>query len=143
MVDQRLIESLERHEGFRDKAYQDSEGIWTIGYGTNLQVLKIDEQLARRLMLDSVEDAASAARRFPEYHRMDTDARRNVFIEMVYNMGPSRVARFQKMLLAIREKDFDRAATEMLDSKWARQVGVRATRLSELMRHGHYETNGS
>jgi len=138
-MDPRLLKSLERHEGYRDKAYQDSEGIWTIGYGTNLQELRIDEFLARKWLLETTEEATSAARRFPEYQKLDTDARRNVFIEMVFNMGPSRVAGFRNMLGAIRECDWARAATEMLDSRWARQVGVRATRLSALMENGHYQ----
>ena len=43
--EQRLVASLEKHEGYRDKAYQDTEGVWTIGYGTNLQELRIDESI--------------------------------------------------------------------------------------------------
>jgi lysozyme len=139
MVDPRLLNSLERHEGYRDKAYQDSEGIWTIGYGTNLQELRIDEFLARKWLLETTEEATRMARRFPEYHTLDTDARRNVFIEMVFNMGPGRVAGFRNMLGAIRDENFELAAAEMLDSKWARQVGVRAVRLSELMKNGNYQ----
>lgn len=139
MVDPRLIDSLKRHEGYRDRAYQDIEGVWTIGYGTNLQELSIDEFLAQKWLLEAAEDAAKHARQFPEWVFLDTDARRNVFIEMIYNMGPRRVAGFRNTLAAIREQDWETAAEEMLDSKWARQVGVRAKRLSELMKNGHYQ----
>lgn len=134
----RLVASLEKHEGFRDKAYQDTEGVWTIGYGTNLQELRIDEFLARRWLMEDLAEAIRGAKRFPEYRDLDTQVRREVFVEMVYNMGPSRVAGFRNMLSAIRRNDWEDAANEMLDSKWARQVGQRARTLSELMRNGHY-----
>ena len=135
---ERLTRSIEGHEGYRDKAYQDTEGVWTIGYGTNLQTLQIDEATGRRWLIDHIDDAIRAAKRFPEYRDLDTKARREVFVEMVYNMGPSRVAGFKNMLSAIRRNDWADAAEEMLDSKWARQVGRRARTLSELMRNGHY-----
>lgn len=137
--EQRLLASLEKHEGYRDKAYQDTEGVWTIGYGTNLQELRIDEWLARRWLLEDMEEAKRAAKRFPEYRDLDTQVRREVFVEMVYNMGPGRVAGFRNMLSAIRRQDWDDAANEMLDSRWARQVGRRAKTLAGLMQAGHYQ----
>lgn len=137
-MDQRLLASIRRHEGWRDKAYQDSEGIWTIGYGTNLQELQIDKPLGERWLVDKVSEAYEHAQHFPEYESLDTVARRNVFIEMIYNMGPSRVAGFKNMLAAIRESDWTGAAAAMLDSRWARQVGIRANRLADLMLSGTY-----
>lgn len=138
MFDQHLLESIRRHEGYRDKAYQDTEGVWTIGYGTNLQELRIGKDLANRWMLESVTEAYEAAKRFPEFSLLDTVARRNVFVEMIYNMGPGRVAGFRNMLGAIRDQRWGEVSEEMLDSKWARQVGIRATRLAEVMLHGNY-----
>ena len=135
--DKKLMDSLRKHEGYRDKAYQDSEGIWTIGYGTNLQELRIDEELAERWLRDMVTDSYMYAERFPEYELL-SGPRKAVFIEMIYNMGPSRVAGFKNMLRAIRDGDWEEAAMEMLDSKWARQVGRRARRLAEQMESGIY-----
>lgn len=137
--EQRLVDSLEKHEGYRDKAYQDTEGVWTIGYGTNLQELRIDEFLARKWLMEDLVEAIRGAKRFPEYRDLNTQARREVFVEMVYNMGPSRVAGFKNMLSAIRRNDWADAADEMLDSKWARQVGQRARTLADLMKRGQYQ----
>ena len=137
-MDRHLIDSVTLHEGYRDRAYQDSEGIWTIGYGTNLQELKVHEELARMWMLEDIHEATAYAKRFPEWVELDSDARRNVFIEMIYNMGPKRVAGFRNMLAAIRAHDWGEAAAQMLDSKWHKQVGQRARTLADLMRKGHY-----
>jgi lysozyme len=138
LIDERLIESIKRHEGWRNKAYQDSLGVWTIGYGTNLQELIITEEQGERWLIEHLEDFLAAAKRFPEWEYLDTKARRNVFVEMIYNMGPSRVAGFKNMLGAFREQDWELAAKEMLTSRWAEQVGTRAERLAALMRQGTY-----
>jgi len=37
------------------------------------------------------------------------------------------------MIKALEERDYVEASIEMMDSKWARQVGQRAIRLSETM----------
>ena len=130
-----LAESIRQHEGWRDKAYQDSEGIWTIGYGTNLQELKIDKQQGEQWLELQIQEATLGAGRFPEFALLNA-VREDVFIEMVYNMGPGRVAGFRNMLRAIRDGEWEEAAIEMLDSKWARQVGRRARTLAKLMDAG-------
>ncbi len=130
-----LLASIRKHEGWRNKAYQDSEGIWTIGYGTNLQELVIDKKLGEEWLGIQVAIATRAAKRFPEFEMLNS-VRQAVFIEMIYNMGPSRVAGFRKMLGAIRDGDWEEAGIQMLDSKWARQVGRRARSLAKLMEAG-------
>jgi len=42
------------------------------------------------------------------------------------------------MIVAITEHDYKQASIEMLDSKWARQVGKRAERLSDMMESGDW-----
>ena len=133
----KLYDSIRRHEGWRDKAYQDTEEIWTVGYGRNLQELRIDKELGEKWLAEDIETAVRYAKRFPEYDLL-SEARQCVLVEMVFNMGPSRVAGFKNMLAAIREGEYEEAAIEMLDSKWARQVGRRARRLAEQMESGEY-----
>ena len=59
---------------------------------------------------------------------------------MSFNLGVPRLKRFMNMWAAIHRRDYNAAADEMLDSKWAEQVKGRATRLSNIMRTG--ELNG-
>lgn len=137
-MDRRLLASIRGHEGLRLKAYQDTEGVWTIGYGRNLQELQIGAKLAEEWLQEDVAEAEKYARRFDEYYELDTEARRNVFVEMCFNLGPSRLGKFRKMLSAIRDHRWQDAAVEMLDSKWADQVGQRAVTLARLMEDGDY-----
>ncbi len=140
LISSELLESVKRHEGWRNKAYQDSEGIWTVGYGRNLQELVISEEQGQEWLIEDIKEARKGALRFPEF-RLLNNVRKDVFVEMVFNMGPSRVAGFRNMLAAIRDKDWQEAAAQMLDSKWARQVGRRAYRLANLMERGTYLEN--
>jgi lysozyme len=57
---------------------------------------------------------------------------------MVFQMGASGVSKFRKMLAALDKKDYDLAATEMLDSRWHEQTPKRAQRLALQMRTGQW-----
>jgi lysozyme len=135
MSDSILVHRLKQHEGLRLKAYQDTVGVWTIGYGTNLQELTIDDATAEKWLLKDIETAtreASGLRFFGELSAV----RQRVVIEMVYNLGLGRFLQFRKTVAAIERKDWEAAAKEMLDSRWAQQVGRRARLLAEIMRTG-------
>lgn len=130
-----LEDSIKYHEGFRRKAYLDSVGVWTIGYGTNLQTMEIDEELAAKLMRGKLNEARVHAEGLPEYRGL-SDARRDVIVEMIYNLGPKGYEGFVNTRRAIAEGRFEAASSGMLASKWAKQVGRRAERLAAQMRTG-------
>lgn len=136
-LDPELVESTAFHEGFRANAYQDTEGVWTIGYGTNLQELRITKALAKVWMEEKLEEARDEAERNGYLDGLSR-ARRHVVVEMIYNLGLPRFQTFQLFLAALRARNYEKAAEEMLDSKWARQVGQRADRLAKIMRTGWY-----
>lgn len=130
-----LVDSIKAHEGFRARAYQDSVGVWTVGYGTNLQRLTIDEATAEQWLLREL----ARLREFFELHQPYpklSPARQDVILEMAYNLGIAGVLAFGKMWTALAAGDWDEAARQMLDSKWAKQVGQRAQDLAGRMRAG-------
>lgn len=139
-----MIESLEdmliRHEGLRLKPYRDSVGKLTIGVGRNLDDVGITEEEARYLLKNDIQKAVVEAKRFRWYAKLN-NPRKQAIIDMIFNLGPSRFLGFKKMLAALEAGDYEAAAREMLDSKWAQQVGRRATELAEIMRTG--ELRGS
>ena len=67
-----------------------------------------------------------------------TDVRQMVLVDMAFNMGVPRLKLFKNMWLAIEKVNYPLACAEMLDSKWANQVGKRAVRLSEAMKNGEW-----
>jgi lysozyme len=64
------------------------------------------------------------------------DVRQRVLLDMAFNLGLPGLLQFKRTLEAIRTGQYQQAATMMLDSLWARQVGQRAERLSRMMATG-------
>ena len=135
MITDALISSVKRHEGLRLKMYKCTAGKNTIGYGRNLDDVGISADEAELMLKHDLENAEQDAKRFPVYEKLN-QVRKDVLIEMVFNLGYSRLSGFKKMFAALERKDFDGAANEMLDSKWARDVGERARTLAYFMRIG-------
>ncbi|MDX8383556.1 MAG: glycoside hydrolase family protein [Ghiorsea sp.] len=130
-----LIEQLKRHEGFRGQPYKCSAGKTTIGYGRNLDANPMTEYEAEILLKHDVEQAENELYgHYPSYRLLD-ETRRNVLINMVFNLGISRFLKFKKMHKALLHGDFREAAYEMRNSKWAIQVGARAVELSGQMEY--------
>ena len=56
---------------------------------------------------------------------------KRVLANMCFNLGITRLLKFKNFLAAMENNDWDKAAVEMLDSRWAIQVGPRAIRLKD------------
>lgn len=129
---------LKGHEGLELKPYLDTEGKLTIGYGRNLSDIGISLEEAEVMLTNDINEASKRAQSvFPWFSLLDT-VRQDVIVMMVFNMGVSRVTQFLRMIDAIKKGEWERAAEEMLNSLWARQVGRRALILSRMMRLGKY-----
>ena len=130
-----LLESeLELDEGYRPAPYKDSVGKTTIGIGHNLDDRPLTDEQIKGLFRDDVDQAERDLDAIWEAWRLLGGNRQRVLLNMAFNLGETRLRGFRKMWAALRIDDFTVAATEMLDSKWAEQVGVRATRLADRMR---------
>ena len=58
-----------------------------------------------------------------------------ILANMMFNMGRTRLSKFRNMNAAVEEGDWNRAAQEMMNSRWYNQVRNRARRLVERMRN--------
>ena len=132
----RLRDQLVRHEGLRLKPYRCSAGKLTIGVGRNIEEVGITEAEAMLLLAnDIIRVIEELESRIPVFTQLD-EVRRRVLIDMCFNLGINRLLQFRRMLAALETGDWARAAAEMMDSKWARQVGSRALRLQRMMETG-------
>ena len=151
------MEKLIAHEGLRLQVYEDSLGIATIGIGRNLEdrgitpeelewmdipnmaivhTMGITEADAMYLAQNDVQIVEEELlRSHPCVENLDA-VRQLVLVDMAFNMGVPRLGKFKKMWAAIHENNFDEAAKEMLDSRWANQVKSRSTKLAHAMHTG-------
>lgn len=135
----KLQKQLTLHEGVRLKPYRCTAGKLTIGIGRNLDDVGITQDEAMLMLRTDMARAIAAVRtELPWYERLD-NIRQRVLVDMCFNLGIDGLLAFKQTLSAIASGDYDRAATEMLNSRWAGQVGERARRLARMMRTGKDE----
>jgi len=141
-----LKEQIKRHEGEVLEVYADSLGYLTLGVG---HLIKEDDaehgQPAGTPVSQEVVDA---------YYESDFDKHveetihvfegkggedfyalpeeiQHVLVNMTFNLGGTRFAKFNNMWSAVVEGDWKRMAVEMEDSRWFGQVGRRSKELQE------------
>lgn len=135
-MNSRLLEQIKRHEGLRLKPYTDTVGKTTIGHGRNLSDVGISAAEAQTLLEHDINDAMHALNFYLSWWRELDEVRRIALIDMAYNLGIGGLCTFTKMLAALKDGRFDEAASEAMDSKWARQVGRRARVIADQLRYG-------
>ena len=133
-----LIEDLKRDEGCRLTAYKDTLGVWTVGYGhAHVAPGTVWTQAQADSALDA--DIAIAVHdldfRLPWWRKLD-DVRQDVLAELAFNIGVEGLLGFHNTLAFVEAGNYAAASGGLLASKWARQVGARATRLAAMMKSG-------
>lgn len=136
---EQLKNRIKQHEGYLGKIYIDSLGKRTIGYG---HLLTEDDDFVDGIIYDKdilenlfEKDFAKAVKGADEL-LIDYDVKlpvREVIIEMVFQLGKSGVAKFKNMFAALKNKDYIRAAAEMINSNWYRQSPNRCEELSQIV----------
>ena len=131
-----LTSQLISDEGIRLKPYRDSLGVLSIGIGRNLDDVGITQDEAMLLLQNDIRKAyADLTTALPWVQALD-DVRQNVLIAMTFNMGIGGLLKFKNTLNLIQRHEYNQAASAMLQSLWATQVGARAKRLADQMRTG-------
>lgn len=124
---------IKHHEGLRLLPYECTAGKITIGYGRNLEDKGILLDEAEMMLTHDVyECVVDLKNNFPWFREL-SEARMQALVDMRYNLGKMGFRKFKGMIKAIEDGDYRKAAEEMLDSRWANQVGERAHRLADMM----------
>jgi len=153
-----LVKMIAIHEGIVLSVYQDHLGINTVGIGRNLDDRGITdgELLFMNKTMDDIydnglteeeayylcmNDIAIVEKELlaskPIVNQLNA-VRQMILIDMAFNMGVPRLMQFKNMWLAIEKVNYLLACEEMIDSRWAGQVGSRAMKLSVAMKNGEW-----
>ena len=144
----KLLESVKKHEGYRNKVYLDTLGKRTVGVGHLcvedfweddkeyeesflMEILEKDLQGA----IDKAEDLINNC---PSGGKANiSDDAKILIIEMVFQLGGNGVSKFRKMWQALQQDppDYAEASVQMLDSRWAKQTPNRANEMANHMKH--------
>lgn len=141
--EKKLIGQLIRHEGLRLRPYNCPAGKLTIGVGRNLDDVGITKGEAIVLLANDVTRADHDLRNIFTIYRVDirtvNGPRYEALINVCFNIGVGSLKKFKRMFRAIRAENWIAASIELLDSKYADDVGRRAVELSNQLRTGEYQ----
>lgn len=129
-----LLRQLIKDEALRLEPYKCPAGKLTIGIGRNLEDRGITEEEAIFLCRNDIDIVIAELSKNLSWYPKANKTVKIVLANMCFNMGISRLLRFKKTLAYLEQKSYAMASLEMLDSKWAKQVGNRAHRLSQMIK---------
>ena len=131
-----LIEELKKDEGVRLKPYKCSADKLTIGIGRNIEDRGISDLEAEFLLQNDIDICIDELKKSFSWYEDLSDKRQRALVNMCFNLGLGKLKGFKKFIKAIENQIWNVAAEEMLDSKWADQVGERAVRLALMVLEG-------
>ena len=136
----KLLESVKKHEGYRNKVYLDTLGKRTVGVG-HLCVenfweddKEYEEDFLMDILKKDLQQSIRQADSMCEGLKISEDAK-IIIIEMIFQLGGTGVSKFRKMWQALQQDppDYAEASVQMLDSRWAKQTPNRAKEMARLM----------
>ena len=141
-----LVQELIIDEGKVNSIYKDHLGYDTFGVG-HLVIdsddecgqptgTEVSEERIMQCLEQDIDGVCSDLDRNVPFWRDLDEERQRIVANMAFNLGINRLLRFKKFLKALENRDYVTASIEMMDSRWAKQVGQRSTRLSKRMIDG-------
>ena len=140
----RLREELADDEGCKLEIYLDHLGLPTFGighlvreddpeHGQAVGTPVSDERVRQVFSLDIAVTLEDCKRLYDDFDDLPEEAQL-VIANMCFNLGYPRLSKFKGMKAGVDAKDWNRAADEMVDSRWYDQVTNSAKRLVARMR---------
>ena len=140
---EKLRQQLIIDEGVKYEVYLDHLSLKTCGIGHyirqdepefDLEVgTQITEDRCTELFEEDIKSVIKDCKKvFEDWDDMDEEVKQ-ICANMMFNLGLPRFSKFRKTINNIINKDYKKAAEEMRDSRWYRQVTNRAERLAVRM----------
>ena len=137
-----VFEQLKIDEGVVYEIYKDHLGYPTFGVGHLVKAsdpeqgqevgTPVSEERVKACFEEDLDISIDECKAlFKEQWEKYPGELQEVLVNMMFNLGRPRLSKFKKFIGAINESDWDKAAIEMMDSRWAVQVGPRANRLRD------------
>ena len=128
-----LLDQIKEHEGLKLFPYKCPAGRLTIGYGHNLQDNGLSKSACEYILYDDIDEAKRNLRTIfgNEFFESLNDSKKIALIDMMFNLGLSRFLTFKKFILAVKQRNFDRASVEIIHSKAYTQAKRRYQLLAE------------
>lgn len=131
-----LAAQLAIDEDLRLKPYRCTAGKLTIGVGRNLDDVGISKDEALFLLANDINHACDQLDAKLPWWRSMSERRMQALANLCFNLGISTLLTFKNSLALLQSAQYERAADAFMQSKWAKQVGARAVRVTTMIREG-------
>ena len=135
----RLKNNIVREEGLRLKPYKCTAGKLTIGVGRNIEDRGISEATADQMLDEDITICIAELQANISNFNDHPDAVKETLVDLCFNLGISRLKKFKQTLRYIDEGletgSYTKAAVELMDSEYARQLPARAKRNHDRLFH--------
>lgn len=133
---QRLRQTITKHEGIELMPYRCTSDKLTIGVGRNIEDRGISHETAMQMLDEDIDICINELQQTVSYWNDLPSRVKEGLINLCFNMGISRLMAFKKTFGFLREGMYDKAADELLESRYANQVGQRAIDVANMIRDG-------
>lgn len=131
---ERMREQLILHEGLKLTPYRCTSDKLTIGVGRNLDDRGISEETAMQMLDEDINIVhGELLKLFPSFSDMPEIVQESL-VDLAFNMGTPTLLKFKATLAALKGQQMCIASRELLDSRYARQVGQRAQTIADNIR---------
>jgi lysozyme len=150
-----LKEDTRKAEGFRERPYLDTVGVWSVGYGhalgrnisrQELQAIHWTIEHAEKVLDEDIASAIHDAASFVWWRTLD-EVRQACIVELCFNLGRAKFSGFKKLIAAMQNREYQRAARELewnthadgtrTPTQWSRDVGPnRSRRIAKALETG-------
>jgi len=140
----RLREEIAADEGIKHEIYLDHLGLPTFGighlvldsdpeHGEPVGTPVSEERVVEAFDSDVETVLADCEELYDDFAELPEEVQL-IIANMMFNMGRPRLSKFKGMKAGVDARDWNKAADEMVDSRWYKQVTNRAQRLVDRMR---------
>ena len=135
----KLSDQLRIHEGVRSHVYLCTAGYETIGVGRNIAEsgIGLSDDEIDYLLENDIKRCKQELISLSWFSDLDP-VRQDAIVNLCFNLGLTRLMGFQNAMGAMAVGDYEKAAEEFLDSRWAKQVGQRSLDVAHMIRTGEY-----
>ena len=135
----KLSDQLRIHEGVRKHVYLCSAGYETIAVGRNIAEsgIGLSDDEIDYLLENDIKRCKQELISLSWFSDLDP-VRQDAIVNLCFNLGLTRLMGFQNAMGAMAVGDYEKAADEFLDSRWAKQVGQRSLDVAHMIRTGEY-----
>ena len=141
---EKLREELKVDEGVKYEIYLDHLGLPTCGighliregdeeHGKPVGTVVEQDRVQNLFALDMAVTIDECKVLYPDFDDLPEECQ-HIVANMMFNMGRPRLSKFKGMKAGVDARDWNKAADEMVDSRWYTQVPNRARRLVDRMR---------